>query len=97
MKHFSISQLLLLIVLAVLLVACNGDFTVIPTALQSESAATATLPPDQPTDTSAPPTATPEPLAALVNGEALTLAEYNAELARFQAGQAESGTNLATE
>ena len=97
MKHFSISQLSLLIILALLLAACNSDSTASPTALPSEPAATATLSPDQPTDTPVLPTATPEPLAALVNGEALTLAEYNAELARFQAAQAETGTNLATE
>ena len=97
MKHFSISQLLLLIFLTILLAACNGDSTTSPTSLPSEPAATATLSPDQPTATPAPPTATPEPLAALVNGEGLTLAEYNAELARYQAAQAESGTNLATE
>jgi parvulin-like peptidyl-prolyl isomerase len=97
MKHFSISQLLLLIFLAVLLAGCNGDSTASPTALQSESAATETRSPDQPTDTPAAPTATPEPLKATINGEALTLAEYEAELARFQAAQAESGTNLATE
>jgi peptidyl-prolyl cis-trans isomerase C len=97
MKHFSISQLSLLIILALLLAACNSDSTASPTASQSEPAATATLSPDQPTDTPVLPTATPEPLAALVNGEALTLAEYNAELARFQAAQAETGTNLATE
>lgn len=97
MKHFSILQLSLLIILAVLLAACNGDSSVSPTALQSDPAATATLLPDQPTDTPAPPTATPEPLKATINGEALTLAEYNAELARFQAAQVESGTILATE
>ena len=80
-----------------LLAACNGGSTASPTVLPSESAVTATISPEQPTATPAPPTATPEPLAALVNGEGLTLAEYNAELARYQAAQAESGTNLATE
>lgn len=33
------------------------------------------------------PSPTPEPLAAQVNGEPITLAEYQAELARFQAAQ----------
>ena len=80
-----------------LLAACNGGSTASPTVLPSESAVTATISPEQPTATPAPPTSTPEPLAALVNGEGLTLAEYNAELARYQAAQAESGTNLATE
>ena len=41
------------------------------------------------------PTATPEPLAARVNGEGLTLADFQAELARRQAAGQESGTNIA--
>lgn len=44
-----------------------------------------------PTETAAPPTATPEPLAALVNGEAISLREFQAELARYQAAQAALG------
>jgi peptidyl-prolyl cis-trans isomerase C len=42
------------------------------------------------------PTLTPIPLAALVNGEAVTLEEYQAELARYQIAL-DSGTNLATD
>lgn len=45
------------------------------------------------THTPAPPTPTPAPLAAMVNGEGITLAEFQAELTRYQ----NSGTNLATE
>jgi peptidyl-prolyl cis-trans isomerase C len=37
------------------------------------------------------PTATPEPLAVQVNGEGITLAEYLADLARYQAAQKETG------
>lgn len=44
---------------------------------------TATLPPTK-TPTPSP---TPEPLAALVNGEPITLAEFEAELVRFQAAR----------
>ncbi len=40
------------------------------------------------TPTAELPTATTAPLAALVNGEGITLAEYQAELGRFQAAQA---------
>ena len=40
------------------------------------------------------PTFTPVPLAAIVNGEQITLAQYQAEQVRFRAA---SGTNLATE
>ena len=39
---------------------------------------------DLPTDTPVLPSATPEPLAARVNGQALTMAEYQAELALYQ-------------
>lgn len=53
----------------------------------------------KPTDTPPPtPTPTPEPLAAVVNGEPITMAEFSAELGRYQhAKEAQSGTNLATE
>ena len=97
MKHFSISQLLLLIILAVLLAACNGDSTASPTALPSESAASATLPPTSPPPPRPRPRRPPSRWRRTINGEPLTLAEYDAELARFQAAQADSGTNLATE
>lgn len=49
-----------------------------------------------PSITPIPPTATPVPLAAVVNGEGITLDEYQAELARFQASSTITGTNLAT-
>jgi peptidyl-prolyl cis-trans isomerase C len=42
-----------------------------------------------PTDTAAPPSATPEPLAVSVNGEGISLAAYDAELARYQAAYPE--------
>lgn len=50
--------------------------------------------PPLPTETAAPPTATPEPLAALVNGEAVSVREFEAELARYQAAQAALGSPL---
>ncbi len=50
-----------------------------------------------PTSTPIPPTATPEPIAASVNGETITLAEYEAELARYQAGTVITGTILASD
>ncbi len=57
-----------------------------------EKAAPATAPAPTATFTPLPPTPTPEPLAATINGEGITLAEFQAEFARYQA----SGTNLAT-
>jgi hypothetical protein len=48
------------------------------------------------TSTPAVPTSTPEPLAASVNGRPITLAEYEAEVARFEAAQLSAGIDLAT-
>lgn len=50
-----------------------------------------------PTDTLLPPapSATPEPLAAEVNGEWITLDEFEREVARFAAGRAVLGIDLA--
>ena len=56
--------------------------------------ACASLSPAEPTSTPTatftpePPTATPEPLALTVNGEGITLKEFNAEVARYTAAQA---------
>lgn len=50
----------------------------------------------EPTQTLIPSTATPVPLALLINGEGITLAEYQAELTRFQASSTISGTDIAT-
>ncbi len=44
------------------------------------------VPPTQ-TPTAAPPTATPQPMAATVNGEGITVTEYQAELARYKSAQ----------
>ena len=91
--HFAL--LLLLLVLGGLLVSCGGKPQETP--LPTPPPATATLPLELPTHTPPPPTPTPEPLAATVNGEPLTLAEFEVELALFQAAQLEVGTNLATD
>lgn len=48
------------------------------------------------TPTAVPATPTPVPLAALVNGEGITLQEYQEELARYQAAQENVGTDMAT-
>lgn len=49
-----------------------------------------------PTATPPPPTPTPVPLAARVDGEPITLAEFEAEVQRFEAAQQELGTDLAS-
>ena len=46
-------------------------------------------------DTAVPPTATPtEPMAAMVNGQPILLADYEQELARYEKGQAELGIEV---
>ena len=64
------------LVLLLGLSACNSVFG---------SASTPT--PLVPTSTPVPPTATPPPLAATVNGEYVTRAEFEEELARYQSAQ----------
>ena len=49
-----------------------------------------------PSPTPIPPTATPEPAAAMVNGVPILLADYQGELARFEAAQASLGIDLAS-
>ncbi len=55
-----------------------------------------TLTAPQPSMTSPPPTPTPIPAAAVVNGRIITVEEYQAELARFEAGETAIGIELAT-
>jgi peptidyl-prolyl cis-trans isomerase C len=52
-----------------------------------------------PTETPLPstPTPTPEPMAAQVNGEGILLADFQAELGRFQAALAETGATVSDE
>lgn len=50
-----------------------------------------------PTNTLIPPSATPVPLAAVVNGEGISLAEFQAEVGRYQASTTITGTILASD
>ena len=61
----------------------------------SQDALTPTLAPA--TQTTVPPTATPVPAAAMVNGEVISLEEFNAELFRFQEAQSGLGKNIPAE
>ena len=49
-----------------------------------------------PTFTPAPPTATPEPLALTVNGEGITVVEFDAEVARYTSAQQALGNTVAS-
>ncbi len=50
-----------------------------------------------PTSTPVPPTPTPPPSAAIVNGEYITLAEFQAELARYKTAQLALGQSISDE
>ncbi len=84
-----------------LLTTCAGDPTDEPLAITPEIFGVTVIP--QATATPTPqPTPTPNPLAARVNGQPITLAEYEAELARYLAAlpdapdpQSERGQQLA--
>lgn len=73
---------LVLLVVSLALSACNGG-------TETDIPAT-TLPPDV-TATAAVPTATPIPLAFTVNGEGVSVVEYEAELQRYIAAQNAAG------
>jgi len=52
--------------------------------------------PPPPTATPVPPTATPEPLAARVNGRSILMADFEAEVRRFESAQTAAGIDLAS-
>lgn len=77
------------IFIAILLLALTACQLPQPPATEIPQTNTPSPPIDSPTP--APPTPTPPPLAAEVNGDGILLAEYEAELARVQAADAELG------
>ncbi|MBE2222983.1 MAG: SurA N-terminal domain-containing protein [Anaerolineae bacterium] len=91
-----------LIFTLIFLAACGGDDTPAPqpteaaVAVVPENGSVATdMPAELPTETAVPPTATPtEPLAATVNGQTITLSDYERELARYEQAQAQLGNSL---
>jgi peptidyl-prolyl cis-trans isomerase C len=76
-------KLFLSILVIVFLSACNGQASPAPTLTPALAPTETLLPPT--------PSPTPEPLAARVNGEGILLADYQAELGRFQAALTETG------
>ena len=60
-------------------------------------ASSSTPTPQPPTVTPVPPTATPPPSVATVNGEYITLAEFQAELARYKSAQTALGITVSDE
>jgi len=83
------SWILFILIIGGLLLASCGKSTV---EQDNTRLPTSTYPPT--TDTPIPPTTTTEPMAAVVNGENISMAKYQAELSRYQAA---IGTELATE
>jgi hypothetical protein len=66
-----------------------------PLPTQLQPSATPFLPAE--TATPLPPTPTSEPMAAIVNNEGITLADYTGEFRRFQAALKETGKDMALE
>jgi peptidyl-prolyl cis-trans isomerase C len=90
----SIALILLIIIMLWTMASCKGNSpsqtastrSLSPTSSKILNTLTATV-------THTPtPTLTPEPLAAMVNGEGITLAEFQAELAQYQAALRTTGT-----
>ena len=81
--RFVLTQLILILALG--LSACASSLT------------SSTPTPQTPTATPVPPTATPPPSAATVNGEYITLAEFQAELARYKSAQTALGKTISDE
>lgn len=90
--HF---RLVLIFLLVGILSGCGrGQGLPAPTIYNSpEVPSSATLFPTQ-TPTAIPPTATPIPLAARVNGEEISLAELDSELNRFRSAQEQAGASV---
>jgi peptidyl-prolyl cis-trans isomerase C len=90
---FKIPNSILLIILATILAACGAK----PTATVAVPQPSDTATPFQPGATFTPvePTPTPEPLAISVNGEGISLAEFNSEMQRFQASLKDTGKAVA--
>jgi peptidyl-prolyl cis-trans isomerase C len=88
----------LIIGLSILFLSACNQSSPIPTSTSTMMVATEIRPGSpEPSQTPIPPTQTPIPLAAIVNGEAITLEEYDAELARYQSVSPITGTILASD
>jgi peptidyl-prolyl cis-trans isomerase C len=81
----SFKRIILILLLAMGITACASSTT----------GETAT--PTEPVSTPEPPTATPPPSAAVVNGEYVTIDEFQAELARYKAAQTALGNTVSDE
>ena len=86
-----------ILLLPIILSACKQS-SPLPTPTTVEPKFTSTIiNTPVPSSTPIPPTATAVPLAAVVNGEGISLDEFQAEVSRFLASTEITGTNLATD
>ncbi|MGA9531607.1 MAG: peptidylprolyl isomerase [Anaerolineales bacterium] len=76
--------------------ACALALAIALSGCSSAIVPAATATPPLPTATPNPPTPTPEPLAARVNGRPILLADFEAEVQRYESAQTAAGTNLAS-
>lgn len=76
-----------LIIFLLALTACSGGIPNLPAVLASAT-------PLPPSATPLPPTETPVPLAISVNGEGISMNEFNAELDRYKSAQKSLGQNI---
>ena len=83
--HYRLIRLFLTLWIALGLSACASFFTPEPTFTP------------QPTLTPEPPTATPEPMALTVNGEGITVVEFNAEVQRYLTSQGNLGKTVSAQ
>lgn len=94
MERYLFNQyyLIFLLVVMFVLVSCSDNTTTPPEVIPSDT------PVSTPTPTTTPtpfiPSPTPIPLAAKVNGEDITEAEFQAELARFEKAQTEAALSV---
>ena len=84
-SHYRFTVKILILFLALGLSACASFSPPEPTLTP-----TATFTPE-------PPTATPEPMALIVNGEGITVVEFNAEVQRYRTSQEALGKSLTPE
>jgi peptidyl-prolyl cis-trans isomerase C len=83
--------------LAIFISSCSTSSPEITSTASQVQVTNTSVSSPEPSATPIPPTSTPVPLAAIVNGEGITLEEYEAELSRFQSATTLSGTILATD
>ncbi len=92
----SVTLILLTLIALVILTSCADP--VPDVTLDAPKTSTATQEPEVNTPTTEPPpTATTEPQAAIVNGKPISLAEYERQVARYEASMLTAGQDLDTE